>query len=405
MRWAAPTVITVNAGAMLLAGCGGSADMQSSSGSTGGGPASASTTAGPRVADEAAKIIGSSPDVPVCNPGSLPNEDEETCAHFWNHLLAWQPLDAATQAASGPTMAGAGKGSMKYEGFQALEGASHWWGPNFCGGNPKSPTNCVANAAGLPFGQQTLVETYDDGSAVKSRVIWSLNPGDVSFGKEFFTAYNDGGMGGTQYAFCSTRGGTPSGQWVSCSPSSDDGATINCNQPADNNEDYCSFGWVVEDYPVLVGVSNALPDSRFRMSKPPSLQGVMLTAQGSSKGVVAGNASVASKPTGAAPALWFAGYRQRAGADDFGSITIQGTLESTTTKGGTTSTPVETGFEGATVTVSVRFIKGAKTEPTCKVSAGVAAGDQAKCDITEFSPGGVSTPGILTVVIQRGSGA
>lgn len=402
-RLALLALVTVS-GAALMAGCGGSSDVATTSGqSSGGGPASA----GGRITNAARDVVESSPSVPVCNPGGLPNEDEETCQHFWNHMLQWQALDPQTEAQSGPKLVGAASGSMLYRGFEALEGASHWWGPNFCGGNPKQSDNCTSNTAGLPFGDHTLVETFDDGSAVKSRVTWQLKPGDVNFGNEYFTAYNDGGSGGTQWAFCGPRSGNPSGQWVSCSHSSDDGATINCNQPQGNDEDYCSYGWVVEDYPVLVGLSSTLPGSTFTMTAEPSLTGVKLSAVGSSKDAVSGKATLVG---GQSAALWLAGYRQRAGTGDFGSISLQGKLKDTTKS--------SAGFDDATVTLTVRFLKPATggtattsgsreviSAPKCTVTANVGAGDQAKCEITQFVPGGPSSPGIVTAVIQRGSGA
>ena len=236
---------------------------------------------------------------------------------------------------------------------------------------------------------------------------WQLKPGDVNFGNEYFTAYNDGGSGGTQWAFFGPRSGNPSGQWVSCSQSSDDGATINCDQPQGNNEDYCSYGWVVEDYPVLVGLSSTLPGSTFTMTGEPSLTGVKLSAAGSSKDAVSGKATLVGGQTAA---LWLAGYRQRAGTGDFGSISLQGQLKDTTKSAA--------GFDDATVTLTVRFLKPttggtsttsgsreATSAPKCTVTANVGAGDQAKCEITQFVPGGPSSPGIVTAVIQRGSGA
>ena len=55
---------------------------------------------------------------------------------------------------------------------------------------------------------------------------------------------------------------------------------------------------------------------------------------------------------------------------------------------------------GAAVTAPMKKVSSFGSLP-----ANVGAGDQAKCEITQFVPGGPSSPGIVTAVIQRGSGA
>jgi len=404
------SIVALSAAACLgVIGCGGSDDPAATTAS-GGQPSAASQQ---RMTDEAFQVVSSTPVVPVCNPGSLPNEDEETCNHFWNHMLAWKPI---TDATAGPMLEGAPSsstaGAMVYGGFEALEGSSHWWGPNGldgCTGNIKQNADyCKGVAPGLEFGKKTLIEAYDDGSAVKTRITWNLTAGDVRFGNEFFMAYNDGGAGETQYAFCSLRSGSNSGQWVSCSRSGDgDGAQINTDQPAGNDEDYASFGWVVENYPVLVSINNTLPDSRFQMESAGGT-GVAFSTKGSTAGALVSGSKGATLDGAidSQASMWVAGFRKRTGD---GLVALKGRLS------GTSTTAKDSAFNGAPVAISVEFAQREKTTktaagteskpvpPSCKVSNTNRGGDTAKCSVIEFIPGGVSTPGILQVAIQPGS--
>lgn len=398
------------AGCLVIAGCGGS-DAPVTTNADGGEPSTASQQ---RMTSEAFDVVSSSPNVPVCNPGGLPDEDEETCNFFWNYLLAWDPL---TDNTKGPLLGGAPSstttGAMVYGGFEALEGSSHWWGPNDlegCTGSiSRNASYCKGVKPGLAFGKRTLIEAYDDGSAVKTRITWDLSAGDVKFGNEYFMAYNDGGSGGTQFAFCSTRSGAASGQWVSCSRAGDDsdGAQINADQPADNNEDYASFGWVVENYPILIGINNTLPNSEFQLEQVEGT-GVAYSATGSSPDALAGGKGGA-KLVGDAnsqASLWVAGFRKRTGD---GRASLTGRLS------GTTEAARKSAFNGAPVTISVEFAqreKAVKTAngtemrpvpPTCRVNNTNKPGDNARCSIVQFTPGRASSPGVLLVAIQSGS--
>jgi len=387
-----------------VAACGSSDAPQATSAAGGGSPSSA-TAADGRLTAAARKVITNYPSTPVCNPGGLPDEDEETCQHFWNHMLQWT---AITDATRGPVLDGAGAGSMIYEDYEALFNDRHWWGPNNlkkkdaatgkvsqCDSS-KEKESCYG--AYLEFGAATNIETYDTGNEVKSRVTWKLTAGDVAFGREYFTASNDGGKDGIQWAFCgprSEKGG--SGEWVSCSRANaeGDGATINTDQPAGNDEDYASFGWVIEDYPVLVGIANQLADSRLDIEQPPTPgRGVALSRTGSSTGMVDGGAKLAGSASAVdQPLLWLAGFRSRTGE---GAISIEGRLAPAT------DTAKDNAWSGAEVTVTVKFTKDVKT---CEVKNTDKGGDQAKCEIRQFTPGGRSTPGVLLVYIQRGSGS
>jgi len=384
----------------VITGCG-SSDPATTATSGSGGPSQAQpASAGAERIDSAVQdVLSNYPSTPICNPGGLPIEDEETCQHFWNYMLAWQPL---TDAEGGPTLAGAGAGSMIYGGFEGLfpdaggGRSSHWWGPDICGGNPRgNTTHCKGARPGLLFGKRALVETEDNGDAVKSRVTWALAPGDVTFGNEYFLAYNNGGAGGDQYAFCSTRSGHTSGQWVSCSRTSDDGAQINTAQPAGNNEDYASYGWVLEDYPILIGIRNGISGSTFVVNARPSTAGVAFSTNASTPGITTGNASLKGSSAASSPGLWLAGFRTRTGN---GVVSVTGKLMA--------DKPENAGYNGASVVLKADFSQASGETAgarSCKVLAHAALGDQAKCSIVEWVPGGRSAPGVFRVEIQTGS--
>jgi hypothetical protein len=409
MRWITPIALALVTGSPLLAGCGGSSGTSSSTAASGGPAQATSTTAeaSERVLPQAQAVINDYPSTPPCAPGGISWKDEEICQHFWNHMLAWQPL---ADAARGPTMAGAGRGSMIYEGYENLISAPHWWGPDICGGNPKENANhCKGTQPGLVFGNSgALVESFDDGTEVKARVAWALRPGDVAFGNEYFMAYNNGGDGGSQHAFCSARSGSASGEWVSCSRVSEDGAQISTELPHDvsSSADYASYGWVLENYPVLVGIHNGIPNSKLVVNSAPTPVGVRFSPQASSPGITKGNASIAGSSDTSSPALWLAGYRTRTSD---GSVTITGKLVA--------DDPKEAGYSGALATVVVEFAQRDKeqkksvdgrevverkpVDPTCTVQTPTSVGDKAKCVVVEWIPGGRSEPGVLRVEIQK----
>ena len=408
---------------VALVGCGGSDAPSTTAGEAGGGPASTQQ----RITSDARKVINSNPQLPVCNPGGLDDEDEETCQHFWNHLLAWKTL---TDPVQGPVLEGApsssASGSMIYAGFTGQLDDEHWYGPNLpegCAGTGSVKQNasyCKGKAPGLQFGKTTNIETYDNGSETKSTIAWDLSAGDVDFGTEYFMAYNDGGAGGTQYAFCGQRSGTGGGggQWVSCSRESADGAKINPDQPAGNDEDYASFGWVVEDYPILIGVQNRMPGTTLLLDAPSIEGGVAFSAAGSTKGALDGTASIKGAQN-TDESLWIAGFRKRTGD---GKVVLTGTFESTgggtttgtetSTTGTTTSrTVVNDAINGASLSVEVEFAQRPKgsakapVAPTCKVKTNNSGGATASCQVVGFGAGGVSSPGELNVVIQQSSGS
>ena len=398
---------------VALVGCGGSDAPSTTAGEAGGGPASTQQ----RITSDARKVINSNPQLPVCNPGGLDDEDEETCQHFWNHLLAWKTL---TDPVQGPVLEGApsssASGSMIYAGFTGQLDDEHWYGPNLpegCAGTGSVKQNasyCKGKAPGLQFGKTTNIETYDNGSETKSTIAWDLSAGDVDFGTEYFMAYNDGGAGGTQYAFCGQRSGTGGGggQWVSCSRAGDDGdgAKINPNQPAGNDEDYASFGWVVEDYPILIGVQNRMPRAVLTLGRPKSDAGsaAVFSETGSTAGVITGKASLQGAVT-SRQALWIAGYRSRVGDS---TVSVVGDLKASDSSGSGEA------FDGAKISIKVDFAQRpsgtgtssaaqAPVAPTCEVTSQATAGDNAKCEIIEFVKGGVSAPGVLRTVIYSGS--
>ncbi len=379
--------------AIAGAGCGGSGGTATTASSSGGGgPASA--PAG-RIEPAARAVVDVTPATPVCDPGGLgpANRDEETCQWFWNHLLAWKQLgttDADLEA--GPTLEGAPSGtdfgSMIYKGFTGELGDEHYWGPDLpegCEGNKrKNPSYCVDKSPGLRFGKSTNIETIDRGTATQSTVEWKFTAGDVALGNERFTAYNDGGPGGTQWAFC--RGS----EWVSCSRAnaSNDGADINTTQPEDE-EDYASYGWVIEAFPVLIRVRNRMPDSVLTL-KPPLAGTLAYSAKGSSPKVLEEGASMAGSAENT-KWVWLAGFRKRAGS---AQATLEAMLEATGSSQGEA-------YDGATVKITVDFKPGGQ-KPSCVVVGPEVTGDNAKCETTMIA-GGVSSPGVLSVTILRGS--
>jgi len=219
----------------------------------------------------------------------------------------------------------------------------------------------------------------------------------VSFGREYFYASNDGGKGGNQSAFCAGRSGKGgSGEWVSCSNANAerDGAVINTDQPPGNDEDYASFGWVIEDYPVLVGIGNQLAGSKLEIDQFPTGDNVQFSKRASSAGMLAGTASIeGTAGAKGLPQLWLAGYRTRTGE---GAVSIAGTLRPAK------DDFADNAWNGAEVTITAKFAKDVRT---CEVRNTGKAGDQAKCDIREFTAGSPSRPGVLLVTIQRGSGS
>ena len=357
--------------ALAVAGCGGSDAPPATTAASGGGPASAGSgpaTAGDGSAqdgsartdymsDETYIAVRDTPALPICNPGGLPNEDEETCQWFWNRLLTWAPV---TGAPSRPTLVPA-TNSMIYEGFTGEQGDTHWFGPELtnCDGTGSikgNPDYCKGRTPGLEFDKSTNIETYDNGPTTQSTIAWRLSAGDVSFGTEYFTAHNDGGPGGTQWAFCgarSSKGNTDA--WVSCSRANAerDGAMVNTTQPPGNDEDYASFGWVVANYPVLVQVQDLVPKTTMTLAGPTAGADVQFSAAGSSPGATQGTASVQGGRQRGNPRnlIWLAGYRTRTGDGTVG-ISV----------GLTSATPA---FNGTTAEVSVGF--GGTTTPECRV--------------------------------------
>lgn len=397
-RWGQVTAVGLTALAVIaVAGCGGADEATTTTPATtsAGGPSSVGSAAQARMTKEAYDVVNTRPGVPICDPGGLSEaqQDEETCQWFWNHLLAWKQLgttDADLEA--GPTLEGAPSGtdfgSMIYKGFTGELGDEHYWGPDLpegCEGNKrKNPSYCVDKSPGLRFGKSTNIETIDRGTATQSTVEWKFTAGDVALGNERFTAYNDGGPGGEQWAFC--RGS----EWVSCSRAnaSNDGADINTTQPEDE-EDYASYGWVIEAFPVLIRVRNRMPDSVLTLKAP--LAGTLAySAKGSSPKVLEEGASMAGSADNN-KWVWLAGFRKRAGS---AQSTLEAILEATGSSQGEA-------YDGATVKITADFKPGGQ-KPSCVVVGPEVTGDNAKCETTLIA-GGVSSPGVLSVTILRGS--
>ena len=350
----ASIVVLAAVAVVALAGCGAS-DTPATSAAA-GGPSSAGSPAQARMTKEAYDVVNTTPGVPICDPGGLSeaDQDEETCQWFWNRLLTWAPV---TGAPSRPTLVPA-TNSMIYEGFTGEQGDTHWFGPELtnCDGTGSikgNPDYCKGRTPGLEFDKSTNIETYDNGPTTQSTIAWRLSAGDVSFGTEYFTAHNDVGPGGTQWAFCgarSSKGNTDA--WVSCSRANAerDGAMVNTTQPPGNDEDYASFGWVVANYPVLVQVQDLVPKTTMTLARPAADADVQLSAAGSSPGATQGTASVqGGRQRG--NLLWLAGYRKRTGDGTVG-VSV----------GLTSATPA---FDGTTAEVSVAF--GGTTTPACRV--------------------------------------
>lgn len=378
------------AAAAVLAGCGGSDTPAATTAADGGSPASSAQN---RMTAAAFTVVSNYPRTPICNPGGLPNEDEETCAHFWNHMLQWTSFNSKT----GPTLDGVGNGSMIYKGFTGLQDDTHWWGPSDlqnCTGNIKqNPNYCVDVQPGLLFGKKTNIETYDNGSETESEVTWKLQSGDVNFGEQTFRARNNGGAGGSQGSSCRP------GQWISCSKDGGQ-AVVENQQPEGNDEDYASFGWVIETYPILVRIENKLPGAQLVEARAAGQQ-VAFSRNQSSPSLI-DTSTDGAKLADAESSLWAAGFRTREGD---GLVSVTGRLEGTGEAGKSNS------YHNAPFSLSVEFAqkeKGTGTTkqpvaPSCKVQNTNVGGDSAKCLIKEFLPGGRSEAGVLQVSIVSGS--
>jgi len=394
--------------AIGLAGCGSSGSPQATTAADGGSPSSVANSG--RITQAAQDMLADNPSTPTCNPGGLPNEDEETCQHFWNYLLRWKP---ATDPARGPLLDVAGAGSMTYVGFEGLLDDEHWWGPN--GLQKKNADTGAVEAcnsdrdanrctgAYLDSGKTTNIETLDNGSETKSRVTWALSAGDVDFGREHFMAYNNGGAGGEQYAFCGPRSeAAGSGEWVSCSRTSPDGADINTRQPSGNDEDYASYGWVVEDYPVLVGITNKIAGSALKFDQVPVGDGVEFSATASTAGVATGRGEVVGNSGGSGSAnAWLAGFRTRTGD---GRVVLTGRLRATDSEdpgwnGGLVNITVEFGQRSTTKVEDGKTVVVPPPKPTCTVRQ-QTGGAQATCTTSQFVAGERSTPGVLIATLQ-----
>ena len=422
-RWGQVTAVGLTALAVIaVAGCGGADEATTTTPATtsAGGPSSVGSAAQARMTKEAYDVVNTRPGVPICDPGGLSEaqQDEETCQWFWNHLLQWAPL---ANAESGPILT-ASTDSMIYEGFSGELSDTHYWGPDLpkgcegTGDRKRNATYCKGRTPGLEFGKSTNIETYDNGSETRSTVAWKLSAGDVPFGIEYFTAYNNGGDGGDQWAFCGSRSSRKSGDgWVSCSRANaeNDGATINTQQPQRGNYDFASFGWVVEDFPILVGVTNRIPSTTITLDRPDQGADVRFSETGSSPGALTGSAKLAGDRRNRA-SIWVAGFRKRVGdgkVDLSFTISVTKPPVTTTTPDPPATTPaLESdlgGLNGASLEISVEFAQVGKTDgkpvpPTCQVKQAVGTG-AAKCELS-FFPGGVSSVGVLAATLLPKSG-
>ena len=411
----APAIVLSTAvaiGVVGAAGCGGSDApvATTTAGGSGGGPSSVAA-APSRITPEAQRVLDAYPETPVCGPGGLPaNTQRATCQFFWNHMLVWQK---GTDLKTGPVLVGAKPGSMVYLGYADGGTATPWWGPALPGGCAgtgsieRNGTYCAYAQPGLEFGKSTNIEARSTVPEAKSVVSWSLRPGDVSFGPEHFMVSSTGGQGGTQYAFCGARAAStnsPATQgWVSCSRANPerDGAGINTATASPDARPAAAFGWVIETYPVLVRVTNLLPDTRMMFPAAGTGDGAEHSADASMWGTAGGrerrldgprNTSTGSGPAGAEASWWVAAYRKRTGVDATVSV---GSSISRVVASGTAPRRPGSNFRYTADLTELAKGAGAQPVPVACLSRGAPRG---RC-LIRFTPGGVSSPAVVEVTV------
>ena len=407
----------VVAGAIAVAGCGGSdAPVASTAaGGSGGGPASAPAASG-RIASDAQKVIESNPQPKACAPGGLPADTgQATCQFFWNHMLMWQK---GPDAATGPVLVGAGPNSMEYLGYRRESTAEPWWGPNLptgCEGTGSIERNgnyCAWGKPGLEFGKSTLIEARSTGPEAKSVVSWYLEPGGVRLGPLDFMASSSGGQGGTQYAFCGRRAGTDRqdwSEWVSCSRANPehDGAIINAAKASPDARPAASFGWVLETYPVLVRVTNLLTDTALVTPRAGAGPGVTYSPTASMWGPNPGRvhrldgpraAAGGSGPSGAEASWWVAGYRKRTG--EGATVSVLGQLVVVRASGVAPSRGLQ--FLYRADLTQLAKTAGSQPQPVGCLGNGRSPSARGRC-LVRFSPGGPSAPAVVEVTLVPGA--
>lgn len=376
MRWIAPTVVALIAGAALLAGCGGSADPTDSSASA-GGPAQASASAADGIyVNESVKQAISSPQaLPACQGQ---RSDEHICGDFFNYLLAWVPsstggtplLAGAEDATGKPSGSllylpakGADGGNTVQAGHHNNEGdGKYWWGP--CGDNWRK---CVGPSHGAAFANRLLIEWSDDGANENSGSVYlNLQAGDVSLGQTWVAHFNDGQEGAGECR-SADRQGWPA--YVVCSA---DGKNHNASTRSEDVQDELGFGYWFRDFPVRIALRSKLPNSRvditgitandFKIAKASTLKAP------SSISVGAGNDAT----------RYLVGFRRFDAVDRGDEVIIRGTLrsipppaDSTTTGTDTTPAAPPDKWDGSIITMRVRLgsDKVASTQGTTTTSS------------------------------------
>lgn len=417
----------VLAGAMAIAvaGCGGSDApvVSTAAGGSGGGPTSVSATSG-RIAPDAQKVIDSTPQPPACAPGGLPADTAQaTCQVFWNHILMWH---RGPDVATGPVLVGADPGSMEYLGYRGSGSAQPWWGPNLptgCEGTGSIERNgnyCGYRKPGLEFGKSTLIEARSTAPEAKSTVTWYFEPGGTRLGSVDFMASSTGGEGGTQYAFCGERAAARDNpslhDWVSCSRANPehDGAIINAQKASPDARPAASFGWVIESYPVLVRVTNQVPDTALVRPRTGRSDGVRYSNAATMWGAnprpvhrLDGPRATAGGqgPSGAEASWWLAGYRTRTGTG--ATVSVMGRLVAVPPSGRVPrvgrSRSIGRPFTYSADLTDLAKAGGAPRTVEC-VGSGRTPRTGGRC-LVRFSPGGASVPAVVEVTLVPSAAA
>ena len=384
----------------------------------GASAASASTLVDPTINHK----IHTLPSTPACSADTGGDVDEEICLYVTNAMTAWHHTD------SGPRLSGAGSTlyftqSNDIAGGWAENYGVYWAGP-FCAsatwtawnvndGNATEqagPQNgrdkCIGITNGFTFGQRRQVQFWDDDYSASSGE-WKLfgEVGSVNLGHGIFRVSNNNGENWKGSPYCDEANNTLS-QWVSCGAIGETayhGVTNTAAASDGIDASRISAGFYVQDYPVAIQVTNALPDSTFIANPPSTPEHAM---QDTASTFVAG----ASAATG--HSLWWVGYRQRLGHRN-GSTAVQrvripltGTLEPSA------ASPIREQWHGATVSITALLTMEKNADgtatggieagtSTCTVGETTASGAQAKCEVLAAAAGSPSHPAEVHVRIYN----